>query len=149
MKGRVDRDVADEAARQAWGARELLLRLGFAPTQVTVQVGVPFGAEQDKPVAERQLHAFVLLQVADASSTDGARLFQIDCGVIPAAKLFGEVFRQRMQAIAGGVHTESSLQRAYEVTNAYQAREEIRALLIRRGFVFSEPGETGLDGGAN
>lgn len=131
-KGRVESDVAEEAARQTWAARELLLRLGFAPECIGVKCGVPLGAETDKRIEDRMLQACVELVVLDGQLK--RRMFQITCAPVPSAAIFVDAMKRRALAIQGGVYTEAELLRAYKASAAYEGRHEIVVALVNKGF---------------
>lgn len=135
MKGRIDRDVADEAARQTWGARELLLRLGFPSAQIAVKCGVPLGGEQRQAIEERTLESAVELRMM-VKEGEGLRslTFTISCGPVASAPLFAEAVRRRMAGIAGGIFSEGDLLRAYNASAAFGGRHEIVKMLKLRGF---------------
>lgn len=144
-KGRVEADVADEAARQCWGARELLLRWGFPNEQITLQLGHKAdGAEGRKPIAERQLYAVVeLVEPRDAAkfAKYGVGRFVIECGPCPSRELFALSVQRRMASIAGGVFSEEQLAAAWRATDAYLGRVEIMAELAKRGFAMNADAE--------
>lgn len=143
-KGRVEADVADEAARQCWGARELLLRWGFTNEQITMQIGYKAGgADARKPIAERQLYAVVeLTEARDMAkfAKHGAGRFVIECGPVPSRELFALSVQRRMASIAAGVFSEEQLTAAWHATSAYGGRDEILAELTKRGFAMNAGG---------
>lgn len=158
-KGRIDRDVAEEAARQCWGARELLIRVGLPAEQIGVKAGVPMGVDRGKRIEDRMLESCVelrmLLAVRDVPNAhpavwaqgDGAvpSIFSVTCGPVPSVKLFVEAMRRRVAAIAAGLHSESDLLRTYKATTAYGARFEIVAALRAKGFPVSATWESDAD----
>lgn len=135
MKGRIDRDVAEEAARQAWGARELLLRLRFPTEQIALTCGVPLGGEQRQEIKDRTLESAVTLRMM-VKEGEGLRSykFTITCGPVASASLFAEAVRRRMSAIAAGVFSEADLLRAYNASSAFGGRHEVVAALKAKGF---------------
>lgn len=124
MKGRVDADVAMEAARQAWGARELLLRLGFTPASIVIGLALPIGSTQHgKAVADRQLQCCVKLKMP------GMPDFIIGCGPIPSPDLLHTAVKQTFARVASGEVAEKKLRAEFHATNAWAGREEIVANL--------------------
>lgn len=135
MKGRIDRDVAEEAARQAWGARELLLRMGFPAEQIAMTCGVPLGGEQRQAIEDRTLESAVVLRMM-VKEGDGLRShkFTISCGPVASAPLFAEAVRRRLGGIAAGIFSEADLLRAYNASSAFGGRYEIVSALKAKGF---------------
>ena len=134
MKGRVDEDVADEAILQCWGAREVLLRLGYPAEQVVLAVGVRHGAGEDRPVEDRTPFAVVQLRWAGMPS------FNIECGPagLPKRKFFRRL-RTYMTDIGLGTHSEETLARRFSRTSAYLGRVELIASLRKAGFPVPTP----------
>lgn len=127
MKGRVDADVALEAARQAWGARELLLRLGVPQEAVRITSAVSVGKDQTLPLEQRPLLAAVQL-------VDGIRRpFTIECGPCVSKTVFLEACRVYFGRIAEGELTEEQLAREFHLTSAWIGREEIVEALRKNG----------------
>lgn len=126
MKGEVELDVALEAARQAWGARELLMRLGFGNDQLTITTG---------RIAEASgllvLHAVV--QILDPTKPVSSA-FYIDCGAIPTTALFGHAVQRFFDRVGSGTVAEATLRREFEATNAWIGREEIVARIQSHGY---------------
>jgi len=148
-KGRIDKDVAEEAARQCWGARELLIRMGFPPDQIGVKAGVPLGGDHAKRIEDRMLESCVELRMLQGPFLGGAvpAIFSITCGAVPSVALFVEAVRRRVAAIAAGVHDERDLLRAYKATTAYGARFEIVEALRAKNFPVSATWESDVDPG--
>lgn len=137
MKGRIDRDVAEEAARQAWGARELLLRLEFPASQIATRAGIPLGGEHRGDMADRMLESAVTLRMMVKVGTGmglESLTFDITCGPVASVTLFAEAVRRRSAAIAAGAFEEAALLDAYRSCAAFGGRDEIVRLLHAKGF---------------
>jgi hypothetical protein len=149
-KGRIDKDVAEEAARQCWGARELLIRMGFPSDQIGVKAGIPLGVAGGKRLEDRMLESCVELRLLLAKG-DGVApaIFSVTCGPVPSVALFVEAVRRRVAGIAAGVFSERDLLRAYKVTTAYGARFEIVAALRAKGFPVPATWELDVDPSAS
>lgn len=132
MKGQVDADVADETCRQAWGARELLLRWGFAAEQVQICTGYPMGEEYaHRPLEQRPMQAFV--QLCDERLAGDGK-FRIACGPLGVRKQeWGARMLTHLNAIAAGVYDEALLHKQYQHTNAWIGRDDIAAALRAKG----------------
>lgn len=145
-KGRIDKDVAEEAARQCWGARELLIRMGFPSEQIGVKAGVPLGVDVGKRIEDRMLESCVELRLLLAKGEGVApAIFSITCGAVPSVPLFVEAVRRRAAGIAAGAFSEADLVRAYMVTTAYGARFEIVAALRAKRFPVPATWEVDVD----
>lgn len=120
MKGRVDADIAREAAFQAWAARELLLRLRRDNSLIDIAIAAERTDDRGHFVAVVGRHP-------------KARDLVIGCGFSPNVLLFERERDQLFAAVRSGALDERKLLERFRQSGAWQNRESIMGSLDSYG----------------